>query len=405
MPCFEDIIENNPGTGDDEDPTPPDSLLVIYDSVVTDNFNGTRSIKFEVGVSPINFDSPIQFSYSTRAGTAKAGTDYTSKSGTITVPAGESEVEIEIFVVGPVATGSNAKVFYLDINNPVGALIDEGTATGTITYDPQSGGGGGGGGGLPKKYMAISRSNMVIYNQFTACKTKNQCTSHAMAAAMTLMHYREKGAKKTFDAQQIFTASGGTPCSGSKCICTSWFETKVFTRAKNVGIRQGTSGSVFRKIKDTGTELAPGSSTSFASDGARRTKYIEKIKTNVKKYGVVYVSSSWYKLWDYNGGKGVTNSNPKMRIPTTKNANPAWKDARSSNHSYIILGWDDDKYGGSFRVQSSHGTAWGNSGWAWLPYAYIRASLNTSTKKFRRNTSEITNSSPWFRCYRIIYKG
>lgn len=40
----------------------------------------------------------------------------------------------------------------------------------------------------------------------------------------------------------------------------------------------------------------------------------------------------------------------------------------NSNHVVLILGWDDNKGGGSWLIQNSWGENWGNSGRVWIPY-------------------------------------
>ncbi|RYY54480.1 MAG: DUF4384 domain-containing protein [Chitinophagaceae bacterium] len=37
-------------------------------------------------------------------------------------------------------------------------------------------------------------------------------------------------------------------------------------------------------------------------------------------------------------------------------------------HAMCVVGYDDTKYGGSFRVMNSWGTAWGDKGLVWIPY-------------------------------------
>jgi len=39
-------------------------------------------------------------------------------------------------------------------------------------------------------------------------------------------------------------------------------------------------------------------------------------------------------------------------------------------HAVVIVGYDDSKYGGAFKVMNSWGTKWGNDGYFWLPYQF-----------------------------------
>jgi hypothetical protein len=40
-------------------------------------------------------------------------------------------------------------------------------------------------------------------------------------------------------------------------------------------------------------------------------------------------------------------------------------------HAVTIVGYDDNKYGGSFKVLNSWGITWGDSGYFWIPYSFL----------------------------------
>ncbi|MTB52823.1 C1 family peptidase [Lewinella sp. W8] len=42
---------------------------------------------------------------------------------------------------------------------------------------------------------------------------------------------------------------------------------------------------------------------------------------------------------------------------------------RHGSHAMVIVGFDDDKYGGAFRYMNSWGSNWGDNGFIWVPYA------------------------------------
>jgi hypothetical protein len=44
----------------------------------------------------------------------------------------------------------------------------------------------------------------------------------------------------------------------------------------------------------------------------------------------------------------------------------------SCGHAVTIVGYDDDKYGGAFKVINSWGQDWGDDGYFWLPYSFAR---------------------------------
>jgi DNA-binding beta-propeller fold protein YncE len=74
--------------------------------------------------------------FATKNGTALAGTDYTAKSGTLQVAAGQTSgsVTVTLLPVTLGAGGSN-KTFSLDLSNPSGATLAKPSVTGTIHPD------------------------------------------------------------------------------------------------------------------------------------------------------------------------------------------------------------------------------------------------------------------------------
>ncbi|MDW3195958.1 MAG: C1 family peptidase [Cytophagales bacterium] len=50
------------------------------------------------------------------------------------------------------------------------------------------------------------------------------------------------------------------------------------------------------------------------------------------------------------------------------NRTPEDKDYERGGHAMVIVGYDDDKYGGAFRILNSWGAGWGDSGYLWIKY-------------------------------------
>ena len=78
--------------------------------------------------------TPVSVAYSTEDGTATAGSDYAAASGTLTFAAGETSKMIHVDIEGDALAEGNEN-FKVNLSNPVGATIADGTATGTIVND------------------------------------------------------------------------------------------------------------------------------------------------------------------------------------------------------------------------------------------------------------------------------
>ena len=44
----------------------------------------------------------------------------------------------------------------------------------------------------------------------------------------------------------------------------------------------------------------------------------------------------------------------------------------TGGHAVVVVGYDDDRFGGAFRVLNSWGTSWGDGGFFWIPYEVFR---------------------------------
>ena len=78
----------------------------------------------------------VTVAYATRDGTAVAGADYTSTSGTLRFDAGETRQTLAVPTVED-ATAEETEGFTVQLREPSGATVADGTATGTITDDAQ----------------------------------------------------------------------------------------------------------------------------------------------------------------------------------------------------------------------------------------------------------------------------
>jgi hypothetical protein len=113
------------------DQTPP---RITINDVSKAEGKGNTSFTFTVSLSAA-YDQPVTVSYRTVNGTATAGSDYTSKSGTITFAAGETVKTISVTVKGDKAREAN-ETFFVDLFGASGnALIALPRGIGTILND------------------------------------------------------------------------------------------------------------------------------------------------------------------------------------------------------------------------------------------------------------------------------
>ena len=122
---------NGDGDGDgdwDGDDDPPG--LSIDDAPAV---REGESAAFVVRLSASS-DKLVTVAYETMDGTAVAGADYTSTSGTLRFDAGETRTTLAVPTLED-ATAEETEGFTVQLRDPSGATVADGTATGTITDD------------------------------------------------------------------------------------------------------------------------------------------------------------------------------------------------------------------------------------------------------------------------------
>ena len=116
-------------------PVAPDTPVVnIGDASVTEGHTGTRSASFTVTLSAAS-SQPVTVSYSTANGSAAAGSDHQSASGSVTFDAGQTTQTISVLVNGDRA-GEPNETFLVNLGEAVGgAVIADAQGVGTIVDD------------------------------------------------------------------------------------------------------------------------------------------------------------------------------------------------------------------------------------------------------------------------------
>jgi large repetitive protein len=125
-------IADGSGTGTiNDDDSAPD--LSIADVSLAEGNTGTTTVTFTVSLSPVS-GKTVTFDWATAAGTATAGTDFVSATGSRTIAAGATSATIAVTVNGDVVSEAN-EVFTVSLSNPANATVFDGSGTGTINDD------------------------------------------------------------------------------------------------------------------------------------------------------------------------------------------------------------------------------------------------------------------------------
>lgn len=111
--------------------------ISIADASVVEGNNGTKLMKFLVTLSaPVN--QKVRVTVATQNGTAIAGSDYLSASGTLTFKNGVTQKLVKVAILGDKNPEPN-ETFTVQLSNPVNIAIGDGMATGTIIDNDASG--------------------------------------------------------------------------------------------------------------------------------------------------------------------------------------------------------------------------------------------------------------------------
>lgn len=161
------------GTITDDDPVPS---LSIDDASVAEGNAGTTMLSFPVTLSAAS-GRAVSVMYATTAGTATAGTDYTTANGTLNIPAGATTGMINVMVTGD-AIAESDEAFTITLSAPTNATIAAPpTATGTILNDD---------GALPA--LTINDVSLAEGNAGTTSLSFTVTLSAAAAANVTVAY-------------------------------------------------------------------------------------------------------------------------------------------------------------------------------------------------------------------------
>jgi subtilisin-like proprotein convertase family protein len=108
-------------------------VLSINDASASEGNLGTNGVTFTVTLAPASSQT-VTVNFATSNGTATAGSDYTSTSGTLTFAPGDTSKPINVPAVGDTTVEPN-ETFTVNLTTPVNATIGDSQGTGTIIND------------------------------------------------------------------------------------------------------------------------------------------------------------------------------------------------------------------------------------------------------------------------------
>jgi chitinase len=222
---------------------PPPALptLSVADASVTEGSAPSKTETFTVSLSAAA-TTPVTVAYATEDGTAKAGTNYTATSGTLTFAPGTTTETIAV-PTQPGAPGT--ETYTLALSSPAGATLARGSATGTI-IDP------------PLPTLSVGTASVTETSAATTDETFTVTLSAASAAAVSVAY---KTADGTAKAGTDYTAASGTltfaPGATKETVTIATHPGAAGTDSFSLDLSDPTNATLAQAV-GTGTIVNPG---------------------------------------------------------------------------------------------------------------------------------------------------
>jgi large repetitive protein len=131
-PSSPGVISDGQGVGTitNDDAAP---ALSVTDATTLEGDAGSTNATFTVSLSAVSYLGTT-VAYATADDTATAGSDYTTTSGTLSIPAGQLSGTVVVPVLGDVVDEAD-ETYFLNLSSPTNATIADGQGVGTITDD------------------------------------------------------------------------------------------------------------------------------------------------------------------------------------------------------------------------------------------------------------------------------
>ena len=153
--------------------TAPLPSLSLADISVTEGDTGSKTVALTVTLSAA-VASPVTVAFSTADGTAKAGTDYTAASGSLTFAPGETKKTVSLTIRGDKEVEPD-EVFSLNLSGASGATIARGSAAITVLNDDIG----------PVQPVGVAKGDLTITDDWGAGFTAKVTVTNTGTAAIS----------------------------------------------------------------------------------------------------------------------------------------------------------------------------------------------------------------------------
>ena len=213
---------------------------------------------------------------------------------------------------------------------------------------------------------------------FVSSQNGGSCVGFAVTGAMNIMHnflndFTSFDFKypHTFDPYYLYCAikdPDDISCIGENCNCGSYIKD-----ALDVVTAYGVKKTALNPLLDCGNQI---NKSNLRTMSEMTSLY--SIDEYYNLFAYEKIKGEWYVTYNIHDFKNALSQNYPIvtgidvdnSFGELGSSNPKYSASENSieGHAVTIVGYDDDKYGGSFRIMNSYGSDWGDDGFFWMTY-------------------------------------
>jgi len=154
------------------------------------------------------------------------------------------------------------------------------------------------------------------------------------------------------------------------------FVYKLIKKENDTNCSEGTLiSNALNLLKDKGVPHLSNFDTQCAKSIPANIFSLAK-KRKIKSFVRLFEVNDTEEMKNKKVKKAISNLNPVvigMQVyKSFDHAKEVWNGAADSaeeGHAMLVIGWNNQKYGGAFEIMNSWGTNWGNGGFIWIKYS------------------------------------